>query len=98
MKCGTGKVGTGMSRSRYWRMLISRWCGHRPSGKHPKKDAPQKRADGSERAGNPASAVVPRLAENGGTVLDPGLVRVAAPTPSEGAVLPLPAPQPVRLN
>jgi SRSO17 transposase len=68
-------------------------------GKTPKKeDAAQKRADGSERAGNPASAVVPRLAENGGTVLDPGLVGVAAPTPREGAVLPLPAPQPVRLN
>jgi hypothetical protein len=68
-------------------------------GETPKKEnAPQKRADGSERAGDPASAVVPRLAENGGAVVSARLVRVAAQTPSESAVLSLPTSQPVRLS
>jgi SRSO17 transposase len=70
-------------------------------GKTPKKEnsPPRpKRINSPERAGNPASTVVPRMAENGGTVIGPGLVPVAAQTPSPGTVLPLPTPHPVRLN
>jgi hypothetical protein len=69
-------------------------------GQTPKKEnSPErpKRINSPECAGNPASTVVPGLAENGGTIVGLGLVSVAAQTPSPGAVLPLPTAHPVRL-
>lgn len=68
-------------------------------GKTPQKQsAPQKRADFLECAGDSASAMVSRVAENQGTVVCSGLVRVTAQIPGPGAVLPLPTSQSLRLS
>jgi hypothetical protein len=71
-------------------MLIQSWCGRRLSGNTQKENSPQKCADSPECAGDPAFAVVAGVVENRGIVVGPGLVRVAAQTPS--AVLLLPTP------